>query len=231
MTAAARALGAAVAAVLLVVVPAAAAIPAAAAVPSSTSLSIDGAAVPVVVAGYGHPLTLAAQVTVPPSTPDGWVFFVVDGVSRRTDVAADGTATTTVAGLAVGAHRVSATFVPRDPAQQDGSTSPETVVEVAKVDTEPVIRVTGTRARRVTRVHARVSTPYGTTATGRLTVTFRERGTTARRTRGVALEDGGGRVALGRLEPGRYRVVVHYLGDVAHHASRQGTVVRVRRRA
>jgi hypothetical protein len=73
-----------------------------------------------------------------------------------------------------------------------------------------------------------VRTPYDSTATGRVSVTLRKRGSTPW-TRKLELEDGAAALALGRLTAGRYRVVVRYLGDPQHYASRQGLEFRVRR--
>ena len=210
----------------LVAVPPA---PAYAAVPTTTSLAVQGTVGPVTVE-HGQPLTAGATVTAAGVAPDGWVYFVVDGVSFRSDVVPGGTAATTFGGLGAGTHEVSATFVPRDPAQQDGSTSPPTVVTVARAGTKPQVRVSGTRPNRVARLRARVRATYGTTPTGRVSITLRKRGSAGQRTRRVVLEDGTARLELGRLATGRYRVVVRYLGDADHLASRQGATFRVRRR-
>lgn len=210
----------------LAVAPAA---PASAALPSSTSATVEGSAGPVS-ATYGQPLGAAAVVTVPGAAPDGWVYVVVDGLSRRTDLAADGTAATTLEGLPVGTHAVSATFVPRDPAAQEGSTSAPVAVEVAKALTDQRLRVTGKRADRVTQVRVRVRTPYGTTPHGKVRLTLHERGGGALLQRAAGLVDGMAVLRLRRLAAGGYDVVVRYSGDPNHVLSREGRRFWVRRR-
>lgn len=200
-----------------------------AAAPSSTGLTVEGVVVPPVPAVHGQPLSAVAQVSVPGAVPDGWVYFVVDGLSRRTDVTPDGTASTTIEGLRTGTHRVSATFVPRDPAVQEGSTSADTVVEVQRAVPRVGLRVTGRRTDRVLGVRVRVRTPYGTEATGRVAVTLKRRGAGTKRTRRVVLVDNVGRVSWGRVPAGAYRVLVAYPGDAGTVRFRLADEVRVRR--
>ena len=197
--------------------------------PSSTGLAVEGAVVPPVQAVHGQPLSAVAQVSVPGAVPDGWVFFVVDGLAHRTDLAADGTASTTIEGLRTGTHRVSATFVPRDPATQEGSASAETVVEVQRAVPRAALRVTGRRTDRDLAVRVRVRTPYGTEATGRVAVTLKRRGAGARRSRRVLLVDDVARVSWGRVPAGTYRVLAAYPGDAGTVGFRLVREVRVRR--
>ena len=195
-----------------------------AALPSATLLSV--AAVDV---GHGQQVAAAAQVTVAGAVPDGWVYFVVDGVSRRTDVAADGTAATVVEGLPSGTHTFSATFVPRDPALQDGSTSAEASVAVHPVAVRGRLRVSGLRTDRTTVVGVRLRAPYGTEPTGKARLVVRRRGSAGSRNTTLVLEDGAASRALGRLAPGGYRVVLTYLGDGDHLGLRLTREVRIRR--
>jgi len=199
------------------------------ATPSSTGLTVQGVVVPPVPAVHGQPLTAVARVSVLGAVPDGWVFFVVDGLSQRTDVAPDGTASTTIEGMPAGTHRVTATFVPRDPATQEGSTSAETVVEVQRAAPQVGLRVTGRRSDRDLGIRVRVRTPYGTDATGRVAVTLKRQGAGTKRTRRVLLVDNVARSSWGRVRAGSYRVVARYPGDAGTVRFRLAREVRVRR--
>jgi hypothetical protein len=207
--------------------------PAAAAAPSTTVLAVDGAVVPAVVAGYGQDLTLTAQVTVEGSQPTGWVFFVVDGLSRRADVRPDGMAAAPLTDdLRAGMHQVSATFVPADPTQQDGSTSTTTTLQVVTVSTKPRVRAHGQRAGRSVQVRTRVRATYGTTPTGTVQVTLRRLGEQWRWTRRADLDDASATVTFRPrrpFAPGRYHVVVRYTGDANHGTSRKGRDLQVGR--
>lgn len=225
---------ASMAAGLAVVAPGVAAAPARAATPSTTVLAVDGVTVPEVSSGYGDDLTLTAQVAVDGAVPAGWVFFVVDGLSRRAEVRPDGMAAMPLTtDLPAGVHQLSATFVPADPAQQDGSTTATTSLRVVEVATRPRVRVHAQRAGRSVRVRARVRAPYATTPTGTVRVTLRRLGERWRWTRRGNLSDGAATVTFRPrrpFPPGRYHVVVRYAGDDDHLASRQGHGFRIGRR-
>ena len=216
------------------VVPGVVAAPAGAATPSTTLLAVDGVTVPEVVSGHGDDLTLTAQVAVDGAVPAGWVFFVVDGLSRRADVGPGGVAVTPLTtDLPAGVHQLSATFVPADPAQQDGSTSATTSLRVVEVATKPRVRLRVQRAGHGVRVRTRVRAPYGTTPTGTVRVTLRRLGESWRWTRRGDLEDAAATVVSRPrrpFAPGRYHVVVRYVGDDDHLASRKGHGFRIGRR-
>lgn len=204
-----------------------------AAAPSSTVLAVNGTTVGEAYGAHGQDLPLTAQVAVEGAQPAGWVFFEVDGLARRAAVGPDGVATADLTDdLPAGTHQVSATFVPADPAQQDGSTTPVTTLRVGKVSTKPRVRAHGLRAGQGIRVRTRVRAPYGTTPTRVVQVTLRRAGERWRWTRRATLDAGAAVLTFEPRRPfaaGRYHVVVRYQGDGNHQGSRKGRALRIRR--
>lgn len=192
---------------------------------SVTTLAVDTPS-----SAYGETVTATAVVSTADGAPAGDVAFTLDGLARKVGLASDGTASFTLPTAPVGRHTLTASFVPTDPAQHQGSTSTPTALEVRKATTRTVVAVRGKRAGRRTRITARVLTAHGTTATGRVSLVLRELGTSSRRVRTRSLREGERTVGLGRLGQGRYRVVIRYSGDRNHtRGPRTTRSFRVRR--
>ncbi|WP_374455836.1 Ig-like domain-containing protein [Nocardioides sp.] len=199
--------------------------PASAAVPSSTTVVLSAAQ-----SSFGQLVTASAAVTTPAGPAEGDVVFSVDGVAFKANLGASGTASLVLPRAAVGAHAVQATFLPRDPLRQDGSTSPSVAWQVVPVRTRLQVRVTGKRLRAPIAVHVRAAGDYGTTPSGQVRIVVRKSGRKVRVARGT-LEGGavGGRLLLdpGPSRRGRYRVQVTYRGDADHLAATREVRFRI----
>ncbi|GAA1939389.1 Ig-like domain-containing protein [Nocardioides hwasunensis] len=201
--------------------------PAAAAVSTtSTSLVLSSTR-----STYGQTVTAAASVTSTAEPAVGAVYFSVDGVAFRANVAATGNATLVLPAADVGQHTVTATFVPQLPDSQQGSTSSAQAWTVDRVRTRLEVRVTGRGARIPTSVRVRAAGEYGSRPTGRVRVVLKRAGT-----RGTTVDsqvlapDGGVETRLGTLPRGRYRVTVTYAGDGRHLRERRVQWFRVVKR-
>lgn len=203
------------------------ALPAHAAPPSTTTLTLASAT-----SAFGESVTATAQVVLPGGTPNGKVYFVVDGTSSMASINSSGIATSTLPrDVAVGPHAVSATFVPRYPDQQEGSESAPTTWVVAKARTFVQVRITGRGAHTPTAVVIGAVGDFGTRPTGPVSVTVRRLGTgkVARRQR--TLDQAGAATArFGILRTGRYRLRVTYAGDAQHLLARHTETFTVRQR-
>ena len=145
------------------------AVPAQAAPPSTTSITLSSPT-----SAYGQSVTATAQVVLPGGTPNGKVYFAVDGTTFMASINSGGIATYTLPrDVAVGQHAVSATFVPRYPDQQQGSESAPTSWTVAKSRTFVQVRITGRGAHVPTSVVIGAIGDFGTRPTGSVTVTAR----------------------------------------------------------
>ena len=196
------------------------------AVPSTTSVALSTSQ-----SAYGRTVTATATVTTSSGPPQGDVVISVDGLARKANLGASGTATLVLPPALVGEHAVSATFVPQSPEGQEGSTSPTQTWLVAQVRSRLQVRVIGKGARIPTYVQVKAAGEYGTRPTGRVKVIVRRTGTRGRTrevqrlsSAGVTLTD------LGKLRKGRYRAVVTYVGDSQHLRERRVERFRVRRR-
>ncbi|KQV67594.1 hypothetical protein ASC64_10155 [Nocardioides sp. Root122] len=188
--------------------------PASAAVPSTTTVALSA-----VQSAYGQPVTASAAVTTAAGPGEGDVVFSVDGVAFKAGLGADGTASIVLPRAGAGAHAVQATYLPRDPLLQDGSTSSSAGWQVAQVRTRLQVDVTGRRLRAPMVVHVRAAGEYGTTASGDVRIVVRRWGRKVR-VAGGALESGAltspVRLATGPSRRGGYRVAVTYRGDAQH---------------
>ncbi len=203
------------------------AVPAHAAPPSTTTLTLTSPT-----AAYGQSVTATAQVVLPGGTPNGKVYFAVDGTSYMANINSGGIATYTLPrDVPVGQHAVSATFVPRYPDQQQGSESAPASLVVAKARTFVQVRVTGRGAHVPTSAVIGAVGDFGTRPTGPVTVTARHLGTGKVTRRERTLDPSGAATArLGILRTGTYRVRVTYAGDAQHLASRETEKFTVRQR-
>lgn len=191
---------------------------------SSTVLSLDR---PVVT--YGEQSPLVATVTTTGGSPKGDLEFVVDGAAKKVGVDPDGRASIPLGGWPVGPHDVHGIFVPADPVHYTDSTSASMGWTVVKARTRMRLRPTGTTTLAVTRLVVRATGEFGTVPGGRLRIRVTRFGRAGAWV-GVRTVDrtGAAHARLGRLEQGRYRVVVRYQGDADHLYRKRATTFRVR---
>ena len=203
------------------------AVPAQAAPPSTTSITLSSP-----ISAYGQSVTATAQVVLPGGTPNGKVYFAVDGTTFMASINSGGIATYTLPrDVAVGQHAVSATFVPRYPDQQQGSESAPTSWTVAQSRTFVQVRITGRGAHVPTSVVIGAVGDFGTRPTGQVTVTARHLRTGKVTRRERTLDPSGAATArLGILRTGAYRLRVSYAGDAQHLAQRHSERFTVRQR-
>ena len=180
---------------------------------------------------YGQAVTAIAQVVVPGGPAEGVVVFAVDGTSVKANLRGDGTASAVLPRTLVGAHPVTATFVPQFPDRQLASTSPTVGWVVAPVRTRLQVRVTGRGAHIPTKVVLAAAGEYGTLPEGAVKVTVRHLGTRKRARRERTLDAAGMVVArFGTLRTGRYRLRITYAGDSQHLTERHSERFTVRQR-
>ncbi|PKH42766.1 Ig-like domain (group 3) [Nocardioides alpinus] len=179
---------------------------------------------------YGQSVTATATVAASSGAAEGDVVFSVDGLARKVNLGANGTATLVLPRATVGEHSISATYVPF-PASDQGSASPIQRWVVSQVRTRLQVRVIGRGARIPTSVQVSASGEYGTRPTGRVKVVVRRIGTRDS-TRVVTRlsTTGGALAALGRLDQGHYRLAVTYVGDSQHLRETSSGTFYVRRR-
>ena len=193
---------------------------------STTSLSLDKTA-----SAYGQDVTATAKVSTTSGAPDGDVSFAVDGVATSARVGKDGVATLVLPDAAAGTHRVSATFVPRDPSAYDGSTTAAQAWEVSKVRTKMRVPVTGKRVGVATKVGVKAKGAFDTVPTGTVRIKLTRVGTMKKWAKVRKFDDQGSATAgFGKLTKGRYKVVVTYRGDTNHDAKKKVKRFRVTRR-
>ncbi|CAB4925785.1 unannotated protein [freshwater metagenome] len=198
---------------------------AASAPPSSTTLTLSATE-----SAYGQSVTASAQVVSVGGQPNGDVYFTVDGRDVKANLLGNGTASVVLSELLVGTHVVTATYVPKFPGEQSGSSSPPAGLVVAPARSYLQVQVAGRRTRVPTTVRLRVDGDYGTRPTGRVRVDLRRAGAGRVARVGVRLDPSGAAVArLGRLRAGGYRVEVTYVGDSQHRRTRVVERLRVPR--
>lgn len=198
--------------------------PAGAATPSTTTLALS-----TTTSAYGQTVTASAAVATSPGPPEGDVVFSVDGLAYKANLGGAGTASLVLPRAGVGQHTVTATFVPADALQQQGSASAPLPWAVAQARTRLQARVVGKGLRIPTYVAVTASGDFGTTPQGEVRVGLRRAG----RRVGSATEALAGsvlRVSFGRLPRGRYRAVVRYRGDASHLPAKRVLRFRVRQR-
>lgn len=197
---------------------------AATAAPSTTTLTLSTTA-----SAFGQTVTASAAVATSPGPAEGDVVFAVDGLAYKANLGGSGTATLVLPRAGVGQHAVTATFVPADALQQQGSASAALPWAVAPARTRLQARAVGKGLRIPTYLAITVSGDFGTTPRGEVGVGLRRAGrrvdsATATLT-GTVL-----RVGFGRLPRGRYRAVVRYRGDASHLPAQRVVRFRVRQR-
>lgn len=177
---------------------------------------------------YGQTVRASAAVASSNGPAQGDVVFTVDGVAIKANLTGGGTASILLPDTAVGAHSVVATFVPQFPLEQEGSASPVQPWQVDQATVDLGLRVSGARPRAVARVHLDLRGDYGTSPTGGVRLLLFRGAPPPRKTRTATL-DGAGRATsrLGRLDEGRYRLVVVYQGDAQHERARRTVRFRV----
>lgn len=178
---------------------------------------------------YGQTVTASAAVATAPGPATGDVVFAIDGLAYKANLGAAGTATLVLPDAGVGAHAVTATFVPQDPTLQQGSTSPAQAWTVDRVRTRLQPRVQGKGLRIPTVLVVTASGEYGSVPGGDLRVGLRRNGR-LRGTEQATLTGAPVRVGLGLLPRGRYRAVVRYAGDASHLPGKRVVRFRVRQR-
>lgn len=181
--------------------------------PSSTTLTLSTTK-----SVYGQSVSASASVATLPGPAEGDVVFAVDGTTIKANLTASGTASVVLPRAAMGAHSVTAAFVPQFPTDQQGSTSPAQAWVVGRASTHLAVQVTGRGARIPTSVRVHADGEFGTRPTGAVRVVIQRVGS-ARRARVVqkVLPAGGLVVAgLGKLARGDYRAKVTYAGDGQH---------------
>ena len=181
---------------------------------SATTLVLDRPT-----ATYGREVTATAAVTTATGAPDGHVAFSVDGLALTAVVGPDGIARLVLPAAGVGAHSVTATFVPRDPTTYAGSSSAPQALTVVKVRSRLPTRTTGKTTAAPTRVQVRARGIFDTVATGRVRITLKRNDRSGGRVATRRLDDGAAEAGFGRLRKGRYLVVVVYRGDGQHLAT------------
>lgn len=201
------------------------AVPAHAADPATTTLVLDHPT-----SAYGQTVTATARVVLPGGTPDGDIYFVVDGTSVKANLRGDGTASIVLPRALVGQHSVLARFV-QFPDRGQGSESAATSWVVDPATTRVSARVTGRGAHVPTGVVIGAVGDWGTQPTGPVTVTARHLRTGKVTRRERTLDPTGAATArLGVLRTGRYRLRVTYAGDAQHLAARYTEKFTVRQR-
>lgn len=191
-----------------------AAVVAARAAQSSTKLTVAPMTVE-----YGAPVTAQAQVTTTSGVPAGDVTFVVDGVAAKVPVVG-GVAKLEIRPSDVGVQTVSATFVPSDPVNYQGSTAAPASFTVTKADTTTRLRMIGKQVGEPTSATVKVVGFHRTVPAGTVKLVLRKVGDDEiLETRRGRLGKGSRGFDLGILERGRYRAVVKYLGDTNHRRS------------
>jgi len=194
--------------------------------PTSTTLTISAPQ-----SAYGQPVTATATVSATPGPPDGDVVFSVDGVATKANLGASGVASLVLPKAMVGQHAVVATFVPDPRVDQQGSASPTQTWTVAQVRARLQVRVIGKGARIPTSVQVKAAGEYGSRPTGRVRFVVRR---TADRTRVVVAQRLSSTAValaeLGKLEKGKYRLEVTYVGDSQHLRERRVETFRVQQR-
>ncbi|RYB91091.1 hypothetical protein EUA93_19385 [Nocardioides oleivorans] len=180
---------------------------------------------------YGQTVTATAAVATSTGRADGDVYVSVDGVASKVNLSATGSATVVLPDAPVGDHAVTATFVPQFPVDQQGSTSPAQAWTVGQVRTRLFVDVQGRGLRIPTVVRVEAGGEYGSTPTGRVTITLERIGTgrTTVRTK-VLPREGVVEARYGRLPRGGYRSVVTYAGDAEHLPEKRVQRFRVRQR-
>ena len=218
-------------AVAALVVAGAASVAPAYAAPARVAPTTTAVAISLAESSYGEPVTATATVVADPGPAQGVVVFSIDGLAYKAGLDASGTASLVLPAAAVGQHAVSATFLPQVEGSQERSTSPAQSWEVVPVRTRLQVRVIGKGARVPTSVQVRAAGDHGTRPTGRVQLVVRRIGTRGS-TRVVERLDGAAAAlaGLGRLDRGRYRLVVTYRGDSQHLRERVSEKFRVRRR-
>ncbi|MDR7251132.1 hypothetical protein J2X46_000104 [Nocardioides sp. BE266] len=191
---------------------------------STTTLTLSASPV----ASYGQPIVATARVDVDDLTTFGRVSFRVDQVEHLIDIHDSPLASMTLPPLAIGVHQVAATYQTFLYRNQTGSESAPQTLTVVGALTRTIVNVTGRAPQRRTRAVVRVRAAYDTIPTGRVRLTLRELGTTHHSVVRARLDAGSAVVRLGRLGPGRYRLVTTYRGDGNHARSRATRVFEVR---
>jgi hypothetical protein len=191
---------------------------------STTTLTLSKTA-----SKYGEDVTATAKVVTSSGAPDGDVAFSVDGVATKARVDKDGVATLVLPDAPVGNHSVTASFVPKDTAHYDGSTSAPQAWAIEKARTKMRVPVTGKRRDVVTKVGVKAAGAFGTVPTGKVKIKLKRIGKVGRWVKVRKLRDGEAKAGFGKLKVGRYRVVVKYRGDGNHLAKRKVKTFRVRR--
>ena len=191
---------------------------------STTTLTLSKSA-----SRYGEDVTATAKVVTSSGAPDGDVAFSVDGVATKAKVDKDGVATLVLPDAPVGNHSVTASFVPKDTAHYDGSTSAPQAWAIEKARTKMRVPVTGKRRDVVTKVGVKAAGAFGTVPTGKVKIKLKRIGKVGRWVKVRKLRDGEAKAGFGKLKVGRYRVVVKYRGDDNHLDKRKVKTFRVRR--
>lgn len=166
---------------------------------------------------YGQSVTATASVSATSGLPEGDVVFSVNGVATKTNLGASGVATLVLPRATVGQYPVVATFVPGPGVNQEGSGSPTQTWTVVPVRTRLQVRVIGKGARIPTSVRVGAAGEYGTRPTGRVSVAIRRPDGRSVARVGMRLDGAGVALAgFGKLDKGRYRLAVTYVGDSQH---------------
>lgn len=198
-----------------------------AATPTSTSLVLSHPA-----SALGQAVRASATVVSASGPPQGDVVFTVDGVAVKANLTGGGTASILLPEASVGTHSVGATFVPQLPLQQEGSVAPALAWQVDRASVDLGLRVSGARPRSAARAHLDLRGDFGTRPTGAVRLRLLQAASPTRRmstTRTATLDDTARATArLGRLGPGRYRLVATYPGDAGHEGARRAIRFRVR---
>ena len=194
---------------------------------TTTSLTLTKSA-----SQYGEDVTATAKVVgtgAAVGANDGDVAFSVDGKITTAKIDKDGIATLVLPDTAVGAHSVSASFVPKDTTRFEGSASAAQAWNVSTVRTKVRVPVTGKRVGSVTRVGVTAKGAFDTVPTGKVTIKLKRIGKAGRWVKVRKLDDAGSaRAGFGKLAKGRYRVVVKYRGDANHDSKRKLKTFRVK---
>ena len=189
----------------------------AAATTARVATSMTSIALSTTRSAYGQTVTATAAVATSTGRADGDVYFAVDGVATKVNLSATGTATLVLPDAPVGAHAVTASFVPQFPVDQQGSTSAAQAWTVDRAPTRLFVNATGRGLRIPTVVLVEAAGEYGSRPTGRVRLTLSRAGSGRTVVRTKALPGDGVVVArYGALAKGRYRVVVSYGGDGQH---------------
>lgn len=197
----------------------------AAAPPTSTSLVLSTTA-----SAYGQQVRATATVSATTGPAEGDVVFSVDGTKIPANLGGNGMTTVVLPTSAVGSHEVRAEFVPQFAANQQPSSTGETLV-VSQARTRLDVRVIGRGARIPTSVQVKAAGEWDTTPTGRVTMVLRRLASRARITKGRTLRASGVALAsFGTLRKGRYQLVVTYAGDAEHLTERHFERFYVRQR-